>query len=336
MHRVVAIAAPGTAAFELGIVTEIFGLLGGDRYELLVCAERPGPQAATAGGFAFVIEHGLEALMEADTVIVPGWPGPGPVSPAVLAAVRAAHDRGARVVSICSGAFVLAAAGLLDGREAATHWRYAERLSTEYPRVRVNADVLYVDAGRVLTSAGSSAGIDLCLHIVRSDHGSAAANAIARRLVMPPHRDGALAQVIELPMPAHRADDPIARVMQWALEHLAEPLPQERLARHAHLSVRAFSRRFRRATGTTPGRWLREQRLRASLALLEGSEHPVEEVAALVGFASASTFRHHFAARMGTSPSGHRRRYGCSAASSSAGGSTEAAESVTSMPASRP
>lgn len=311
-HRVVALAAPGVAPFELGIVVEVFGL---DRpeldvpwwYELRVAAERPGPLPATSGGFSIYVEHGLEALEAADTVVVPGWHGDP--SQAAVQAVRAAHERGARLVSICSGVFLLAAAGLLDGGEAATHWRYAEALQQRHPDVSVNADVLYVDQGRVLTSAGSAAGIDLCLHIVRRDHGAKIANAVARRLVIPPHRDGGQAQLIEAPMPAHPGDDPIATVMAWALEHLDEPLDLETLARRAYMSVRTFTRRFRKATGTTPGRWLLEQRVRASLPLLEATDASIETVAATVGFASAATYRHHFASIMRTSPTAYRRAF---------------------------
>ena len=312
MHRVVALLAPGVAPFELGIVVEVFGLARPELdvpwwYELAVATERPGPLQATAGGFGFVVDHGLEALEGADTVIVPGWHGDP--STEAIEAVRAAHARGARLVSICSGVFLLAAAGLLDGGEAATHWRYAERLGRRHPEVRVNADVLYVDAGSVLTSAGSAAGIDLCLHIVRRDHGSAVANAVARRLVIPPHRDGGQAQLIDLPMPAHPDDDPIASVMAWALERLDEPLDLATLAGRSYMSVRTFTRRFRRATGTTPGRWLLEQRVRASLPLLETTDASIETVAGSVGFASAATYRHHFASIMRTSPSAYRRAF---------------------------
>jgi AraC family transcriptional activator FtrA len=312
MHRVVALAAPGIAPFELGVVVEVFGL---DRpeldvpwwYELRVAAETPGPLPATAGGFGFFVEHGLEALADADTIVVPGWHGEP--SAEVVAAVRAAHGRGARLVSICSGVFLIAATGLLDGAEAATHWRYAAALAERHPAVRVNAGVLYVDNDTVLTSAGSAAGIDLCLHIVRRDHGSAVANAVARRLVIPPHRDGGQAQLIDLPMPAHPDDDPIATVMAWALERLDEPLDLDALAGRAYMSVRTFTRRFRKATGTTPGRWLLEQRVRASLTLLETTDASVETVAGTVGFASAATFRHHFASIMRTSPSAYRRAF---------------------------
>ena len=309
MHRVVALVPPGIAPFELGIVVEVFGLARPELdvpwwYDLRVAAETPGPLPATAGGFSFFVEHGLEALAEADTIVVPGWHGEP--SEAVIRAVQASH---ARLVSICSGVFLLAATGVLDGCEAATHWRYAAKLAERHPRVKVNADVLYVDGGDVLTSAGSAAGIDLCLHVVRRDHGAAVANAVARRLVIPPHRDGGQAQLIDLPMPAHPDDDPIARVMAWALERLHQPLDLETLAARAYMSVRTFTRRFRRATGTTPGRWLLEQRVRASLPLLETADESIETVATRVGFGSAATYRHHFAAIMRTSPTAYRRAF---------------------------
>jgi AraC family transcriptional regulator, transcriptional activator FtrA len=305
-HRVVALVPSRVAVFELGIVAEVFGLERPELdvpwwYSLTVCGERPGLVAA--GAFAVQIDHGLEALGTADTVIVPGWSGEP--STALLDALRAFRGR---VVSICSGVFLLAAAGLLAGREAATHWRYASELAARFPDVRVNPDVLYVDGGDVLTSAGSAAGIDLCLHIVRRDHGSAIANAVARRLVIPPHRDGGQAQLIELPVAARPDDDPIAGVMAWALERLDEPLALATLAGRAYMSVRTFTRRFALATGQSPGRWLIEQRVRASLALLEGSE-PIETVAARVGFGSAATYRHHFGAIMRTTPTAYRRAF---------------------------
>src|SRR4051812_40148199 len=316
MHRVVALTAPGIAPFELGCVVEVFGLRRPELdvpwwYELQVAAETPGPLPATAGGFSFFVEHGLEALADADTIIVPGWYGDPSVP--VVEAVRAAHARGARLVSICSGVFLIAATGLLDGLRAATHWRYAAELAERHPEISVDAGVLYVDNGSVLTSAGSAAGIDLCLHIVRRDHGSAIANAVARRLVIPPHRDGGQAQLIEQPVPAYPGDDPIAAVMAWALERIAEPLDLATLAGRAYMSVRTFSRRFQRANGVSPGRWLIEQRVRASLALLEGGE-PIEAVATRVGFGTAAAYRHHFAAIMRTTPTAYRRAFYAAAA----------------------
>jgi AraC family transcriptional activator FtrA len=232
-----------------------------------------------------------------------------PVAPALIGALRAAHDRGARVVSICSGAFALAAAGLLDGRRAATHWRYAGELQRRHPAVAVDADVLYVDDGDVLTSAGSAAGIDLCLHLVRRDHGAQVANHVARRLVVSPHRDGGQAQFIEAPVAPAPAPDPIARTMGWALERLDQPLTLPAMAQHAHLSPRSFTRHFRRATGTSPARWLLDQRVRASLELLEASALPVEHVGAAVGIPNPAAFRRHFARAMGVAPASYRRAF---------------------------
>ncbi|HWV87271.1 MAG TPA: transcriptional regulator FtrA [Capillimicrobium sp.] len=321
-HRVAVLAYDGMAPFELGVVVEVFGLprpelRGRPWYALDVCATAPGPLEAV-GGFAMTARHGLDRLAAADTVIVPGQRVDEPVDPELCAALRAAHARGARMVSICSGAFALAAAGLLDGRRATTHWRYADELRRRHPAVAVDPDVLYVDEGDVLTSAGSAAGIDLCLHLVRRDHGAEIANHVARRLVVSPHRDGGQAQFIERPVPAGAGEDAIARTMAWALERLDEPLPLERLAAHAHLSPRSFTRRFRQATGTSPARWVLDQRVRASLPLLERSDLPVEHVGAAVGIPSPAAFRRHFARAMGLPPVAYRRGFRASAASSTA------------------
>jgi len=312
MHRVACLGYDGMAPFELGVVCEVFALprpeLGaGWSYDFALCAERPGRLRAV-GGFAIDAPHGLEALARADTVIVPGVADPraDPSAP-VLDALRAAHARGARVVSICSGAFALAAAGLLDGEEAATHWRYAELLRERFPRVRVNADVLYVDGGRVLTSAGTAAGIDLCLHLVRADHGAEVANRVARRMVVAAHRDGGQAQFIERPVPRADEGDPVGRAIGHALAHLGEPLSVAELARRAHLSPRQLERRFLASVGTSPGRWLIGQRVQASLEMLEAGA-PVEDVADAVGFTPAG-YRRHFRARLGISPSAYRQRF---------------------------
>jgi AraC family transcriptional activator FtrA len=278
-------------------------------YDLLVCADRPGP-LRSVGGLTLTAPHGLDAFARAGTVIVPGVPDVhGDVPATVVAALRAAHAGGARVVSICSGAFALAAAGLLDGREATTHWQYADLLRRRYPAVRVNPDVLYVDGGTVLTSAGSAAGLDLCLHLVRADHGVAVANAVARRLVVAPHREGGQAQFIEAPVGASPADDPVGRSMEWALARLDRPITLDELAGVAHLAPRTYLRHFARQTGTTPIRWLIDRRVAASLPLLEAGALPVEAVAAAVGFDSAVTFRHHFTRAMCTSPSAYRRAF---------------------------
>jgi AraC family transcriptional activator FtrA len=311
-HRVACLAFEGLAPFELGVAAEAFALarpeLGAERwYEFALCAPEPGP-LRVVGGFDVVAPHGLEALGRADTVIVPGVPDPhaDPPEP-VLDALRAAHARGARMVSICSGAFALAAAGLLDGREAATHWRYAALLAERFPAVRVNADVLYLDAGSVLTSAGTAAGIDLCLHLIRRDHGAEVANRVARRMVVAAHRDGGQAQFIEQPVPC-AGDDPVGRAMEHALARLGEPLSVADLARSAHLSPRQLERRFRAATGTSPGRWLTGQRVQASLPMLESGAESVEAVAGAVGFTPAG-YRRHFRARLGISPAAYRQRF---------------------------
>ena len=313
-HRVTVLAHDGLAPFELGVAAEVFALprpeLDVDAwYEFSVCAERPGTLAAV-GGFGLAVEHGLDELERADTIVLPGTPDVhGTPSQRLVGALVGSHARGARLVSICSGAFVLAATGLLDGRRAATHWRYADLLARRYPRVRVTPDVLYVDGEDILTSAGTAAGIDLCLHLVRVDHGAAVANQVARRMVVPAHRDGGQAQFSDRPVPARPADDPVAASMEWALARLPDRIGVDDLARRAHLSPRQFSRRFRDATGASPGAWLLRRRLDAALPLLESSDEPVERVAARVGFPSPAAFRRHFARAYGLAPSAWRRNF---------------------------
>lgn len=311
--RVSVLTYEGMSAFELGIVCEVFGLprpeLDVDWYRLTICSESPGP-VRMVGGASLRADGGLAEFAAADTVIVPGVGDPhGDCSPAVLDALRHAHARGARIMSICSGAFALAAAGLLDGRRATTHWRYAELLARRFPSLTVDPDVLYVDEGDVLTSAGSAAGLDACVHVVRCDFGPTVANAVARRLVIPPHRQGGQAQFIEAPVVVDAGDDRITRSMNWALAHLTEPITVAVMARHAHMSVRTYLRHFTRCTGSSPIRWLIAQRVHASLPLLEGTTMGVEQVAAAVGFDRAVTFRQHFGATMRTSPSAYRRTF---------------------------
>ncbi|MFG1706024.1 helix-turn-helix domain-containing protein [Nonomuraea sp. M3C6] len=312
-HRVAVLAFDGMAPFELGCVVEFFGLprpeLDVPWYDLTVCAQTLEP-LRVVGGFTMQAAHRLDVLAAADTVIVPGVADVrGTVSPELVAALRLAHSRGARMVSICSGAFALAAAGLLDGRAATTHWRYAGLLQERFPAVEVNPSVLYVDGGDVLTSAGSAAGLDLLVHLVRNDHGPNVANAVARRLVIPPHREGGQAQFIEAAVTPVTDDDAVARAMSWALEHLAGPISVADLAGVAHMSERSFIRHFKRQTGTSPLRWVISQRVAASLPMLESTEAPVEEIGAAVGFESPVTFRHHFARAMSTSPSAYRRAF---------------------------
>ncbi|WP_425547605.1 helix-turn-helix domain-containing protein [Actinokineospora globicatena] len=310
MRTVSVLAYDGMSPFELGIVTEVFGLprpeLDVPWYRLVICADGP---VRVVGGATMVAGYGLDELAAADTVIIPGVSDVrSPVPEPVVAALRTAHARGARLVSICSGAFALAAAGLLDGKRAATHWQYAALLAERHPLVEVDADVLYVDDGNILTSAGSAAGIDLCVHLVRADHGATIANAVARRLVVAPHREGGQAQFIEAPVPAP-TEDAVATSMTWALANLAAPITVESLAKRAHLSARTYLRRFQQTAGTSPIRWLITQRVQASLALLESGEHPIPEIAAAVGFESPVTYRHHFTRAMRTSPSAYRRAF---------------------------
>jgi AraC family transcriptional activator FtrA len=320
VHTIAVYAFDGMAPFELGVVVEVFGLarpeltglLAAPWYDVKVCADEPGTPLNAVGGFSLTARHGLDELAAADTVIVVAVPHTfgGEVSPGLVAALRTAHERGARIVSICSGAFALAAAGLLDGLEATTHWRYAELLQQRYPLVKVNPDVLYVDNGSVLTSAGSAAGIDLCLHLVRRDHGAKVANTVARRFVVPPHRDGGQAQFIEAAVTPVQDDDGITRSMQWALDHLASAVTVPLLARKARMSERSYLRHFTARNGTSPMRWIITQRIAASLPLLEAPDGTVDDIAAAVGFESAATFRHHFGRTMHTSPTAYRRTFG--------------------------
>jgi AraC family transcriptional regulator, transcriptional activator FtrA len=313
-HRVAVYAFERLPAFELGVAAEVFALERPELdvdwwYDLAVFGERPG-RVAAIGGFGVDVPHGLEALETASTVLVPGTADVHRDPPdALLHAVRAAHARGARLVSICSGAFVLAAAGVLDGRRAATHWRYAELLAERYPAVRVDDRSLYVDGEDVLTSAGTAAGIDLCLHLIRRDHGAEVANHVARRMVVSPHRTGDQAQFVEAPVPPRPQDDPVARVQEWALERLDERIGVAEMARAAHVSPRTLTRRFAVATGSSPARWLLEQRVAASAAMLESTDTAIEDVGALVGIPSPAAFRRHFARVMGLPPSAYRRSF---------------------------
>jgi AraC family transcriptional activator FtrA len=311
-HRLAAVVYDNLCVFELGIVVELFGLprpeLPVEWYRFSLCSVDPGPLTATAG-VRIEARQGLAGLRMADTIAIPGWRDPDEIPPApLLRALRRAHARGARILALCSGAFVLAAAGLLDGRRATTHWRYADAFRARYPRVRFEPDVLYVDEGRVLTSAGSAAGIDLCLHLVRRDYGADIANQVARRLVVPPHRDGGQAQYVPEPVSV-RAPGGLARVQEWALARLDRPLALEDLARQGNMSVRTLARRFGQETGSTPHRWLTHQRLLAAQRRLETTNDPIDLVARAVGFDSGMTLRHHFRRTFGTTPTAYRRRF---------------------------
>ncbi len=303
MHAVALAATDGMLSFELTIATEVFG--DDPRYGFAVC----GPAPVRVGRFLLEPDHGLDRLARADTVLVPGWADVDAAPPAdLVGAVRAAHARGARVASLCTGAFVLAAAGLLDGLRATTHWAHTDVLAARYPAVTVDPDVLYVDNGQVLTSAGKAAALDLCLHLVRADHGPAAANAIARRLVVPPHRAGGQAQFVPAPVPA-RDDHPLASLLPWITARLDRPLTVEDLARRANLSTRHLSRHFRAATGTTPLRWLLNQRIRRAQELLENTDAGIDAVAEAVGLGTATTLRRHFNRTVGVPPDTYRRTF---------------------------
>ncbi|KWX20895.1 AraC family transcriptional regulator [Mycolicibacterium wolinskyi] len=315
MHEVAILAYDGMSGFESGLAAEIFGIteLSGrfsadiprPWYSIKLCAETP--DVRMIGGATVHAGYGLSDLATADTVIIPSVRDvTEPLSPVLTDAIRAAHDRGARLVSICSGAFALAAAGVLDGRQATTHWIYVDLLQQKYPEIDVDPAPLYVDGGGVLTSAGCAAGLDLCLHIVRSDHGVRVANDIARRLVISPHRAGGQAQYIDSPVPEPAADGRIAASMEWALSHLDSPIALDDLASQSALSRRTYLRQFAKATGTTPIKWLIEQRIQASLALLESSSLSIEQIATRVGFESAVTYRHHFVRQLHTTPSDYR------------------------------
>ena len=310
-HLVVALAYDRLCTFEFGIAVEVFGLprpeMGQDWYRFAVCAVDPGPLQAT-GGFHVMADGGLEILAEAGTIIVPGWRGAlsEPVPPALIEELRRAHERGARIMSICSGVFVLAAASLLSGRRATTHWHYVDQLAGAYPDIRVEPDVLYVDEGSVLTSAGSAAGIDLCLHVVRHDYGSEIANRLARRLVVPPHREGGQAQFVERPVPPIREGARLGPLFDRMRSRLAENQPVADLAAEAGMSVRTFLRRFKSATGMPPGEWLLAERLLRARELLETTTHSIEDIAAASGFGSPATLRRHFRSRLGTSPAAYR------------------------------
>lgn len=309
--KVAAVVFDRLTFFELGIAVEVFGLPRPEIqpwYDFTVCAAEPGP-LATLGGMQVVAPKGLRVLASADTIVVPGWRDVNEFPPkSVLQALQRAHHRGARLMSFCSGAFVLAAAGLLDGRKATTHWRYADALATQYPAVNVDPNVLYVEDGNILTAAGSAAGIDLSLHVVRQDFGAEVANLVARRLVVSPHRDGGQAQFIQQPL-TKCEDDALASVMEWLCEHLSESHTVQSMARRAFMSPRTFARQFRQRAGTTPARWLTQQRIQEAQRLLECSDGSIDQIATRCGFTSAQLLRHHFTLATGLTPTAYRRVY---------------------------
>ncbi|WP_334141141.1 transcriptional regulator FtrA [Atlantibacter hermannii] len=310
---VVALAYDGLCTFEFGVAVEIFGLarpeLGPDWYRFAVAAVDEGELRAT-GGVRVMADGDMSLIAQAGTVIVPGWRGADtPVPDALCEQLREAHRRGCRILSICSGVFVLAAAGLLEGCRATTHWRYLETLQQRYPDVKVVPDVLYVDEGTVLTSAGSAAGIDLCLHLVRRDFGQEATNSVARRLVVQPHRDGGQTQNIVRPVPVARESKRLGLLFDYLHQQLADNHTVASLASRAGMSPRTFLRRFQDATGTTPARWLLNERLMRARGMLEKTRLSLDSIAIQVGFGSSSTLRYHFQQHFSVSPAAYRKSF---------------------------
>jgi transcriptional regulator GlxA family with amidase domain len=312
-HTVAVVVTDGLSPFEFGVACEVFGYerpeLGVPWYRYLVCAPDAGP-VTTSTGFTVIAPHGLEALARADTIIVtpPGHGGDQVHDERLLAALARAHGRGKRLLALCTGTFVLAAAGLLDGRRATTHWVHAEALARRYPGIDIDPKVLYVDDGNIHTSAGSAAAIDLCLHIVALDHGAEVANALARRMVVPPHRDGGQAQFVDTPLTGTQLDDRFADTLEWIQENLHEQVTVEALASRAVMSPRTFARRFRETTGTTPYRWVLRQRVLLAQRLLETTDLSVDVIAEECGMGTPA-LRDQFLRIVGTSPGRYRRTF---------------------------
>lgn len=308
------LAYDGLCTFEFGIAYEVFGLprpeMGTAWYRFAVCGIEQGPLRA-AGGLTVSVDRGLDALDEADLIVVPGWRGiDAPVPDDLISALRAAHERGARLMSLCSGVAVLAASGLLAGRRATTHWRYVSAIAALYPEITLDASVLYMDEGSIMTAAGSAAGIDLCLHVVRGDFGAEAANSVARRLVVPPHREGGQAQFISAPVPQEREGVRLGPLIEWMRARLDEEQPISLLAAKAGMSQRTFQRRFETTTGSSVGEWLLKERLRHARELLERrGDASLDDIAIACGFGTPATMRHHFRKRLGTSPGAYRRSF---------------------------
>jgi len=311
IRNVAVLVYDGVAPFELGVLHEAWGVDRSDEglpvMDFAVCAPRPGP-VRTVAGFSLSVEHDLSRAAAADLVCVPAMPENGPVPEAVLDALRAAHDRGATIVSLCTGAFVLGEAGLLDGRSCTTHWRHSDDLATRFPLARVVPEVLYVEDGPILTSAGTAAGIDACLHLWRREFGAAAASTIARRMVVPPQREGGQAQFIRKPVPACDAET-LGPMLGWIVENLREQHTVESLAQTANMSPRTFARRFRAETGTTPHAWITSQRVIRAEEMLETTDRSVDWIAGEVGFGTAAMLRHHFTKARSVSPQQYRRTF---------------------------
>jgi len=311
LRTVAVLLADQTAVFEFGVVHEVFGIdrtaQGVPNFDFRVCTEHPERPVDLLGGLSLNVQHGLDGLDGADLVAVPATLM-REFSPTLLEALRQAHDAGAVILSVCSGAFMLGAAGLLEGRACAAHWMNTDELAAAYPKAAIDRDVLFVDEGDVITSAGTAAGIDACLHLVRRELGAAVATTIARRMVVPPQRDGGQRQFVETPIPACSTDS-LRAVLAWMVEHLDEDQSVTVLAQRAAMSERTFARRFVAETGTTPAKWLVLQRVHRARELLEGSDLGIDQVAARSGFGSAALLRHHFQRQVGVPPSDYRRTF---------------------------
>ena len=311
-HRVVALAFDSVVPFALSVAGQVFGYPrsdGGDaRYSFTTCSLRPG-RVSTRRGLGIEVLHGIKALAQAETIVVPGHDDVDTPSPArALMALRSAYAGGARLISICTGAFILAETGLLDGHKATTHWRYASLLAARYPRITVDANVLYVDNGRLLTSAGMAAGIDLCIHVIAKDHGAAVAREVERQLVVAPHRDGEQPQCIDVGVP-ERLEPAVGKTRDWILRNIAQPLSVEAMAAQANMSTRNFARRFQQETGVSPMRWLLRQRVLLARQLLERSELTVQQIAVRCGWGAAMSLRDQFTRQVGATPKAYRRRF---------------------------
>ncbi|MFU8945636.1 GlxA family transcriptional regulator [Mycetocola zhadangensis] len=314
LKKIALVALPDMAPFEFGVICEVFGIdrsdTGGPEFDFHVVTADPGP-VPTKLGFDIVVTEDLSNAADADLVAIPAYSvtGGNP-DPRILQLIRDAVARGAWVLSVCSGAFALAEAGILDGRRSTTHWMYTDQLARDYPLTEVDPDVLFVEDRGVITGAGTAAGIDACLHLVRTELGAAAANVIARRMVVPPQRDGGQAQYIQAPVP-ERQSDSFAAVTDWMLENLAEDLTVDVLAAKALMSERTFARRFRAELGATPAAWLNRQRLIRAQHLLERTDYGLEQIAAESGFGSSAVMRHHFLKVLHTTPNNYRRTFSC-------------------------
>lgn len=312
-RSVAAYAYPGVSGFGLGIVGEVFGFDRGPRglprFDFALCGDAPGP-ARTDSGIGLLIDHGLDRLASADLVVLSSWEDfDTPAPPGLCDALRTAYDRGAIVAAHCTGVFLLAAAGLLTGRRATTHWRWVDQIAPRFPEVTFDPGVLYVDQGRVVTGAGNAAGIDLCLYLVRREYGASVATGFARDLVVPPHREGGQAQFVSVPVPVDCDDERLSEVLGWARANLHRRITVDQLANRVLMSPRSFARRFKAVTGTTPHAWLLGQRLHRAEELLEAGGMPVEEVARRCGFGTAAALREQFVRRRGVPPRDYRRSF---------------------------